>query len=117
MSSATSVAVMINSLTTMIGFGALMIAQHQGLQSLGRALTIGMACCLFSALILPNFLSLLRGGGDEVADEVAPETPDESDEIDLSGLSLPPVPYPLPAASQGEVAAGARSRRRVYDAA
>ncbi len=62
MSSATSVAVMINSLTTMVGFGALMIAQHQGLQSLGRALTIGMACCLFSSLVLPNLFCVLRQG-------------------------------------------------------
>ncbi len=62
MSSATSVAVMINSLTTMVGFGALMIAQHQGLQSLGRVLTIGMACCLFSSLVLPNLFCVLRRG-------------------------------------------------------
>ena len=36
-SNAVIVAVVVNSLTTMVGFGALMIANHQGLQSLGRA--------------------------------------------------------------------------------
>ena len=36
MSAATTTAVIINSLTTMVGFAALMIASHQGLQSLGR---------------------------------------------------------------------------------
>ena len=50
MSTATTTAVLINSLTTMVGFAALMVASHQGLQSLGRVLTIGMSCCLFSAL-------------------------------------------------------------------
>jgi hopanoid biosynthesis associated RND transporter like protein HpnN len=50
------VAVVVNSLTTMVGFGALMIANHQGLQSLGRVLTIAMGCCLFNSLILPNLL-------------------------------------------------------------
>ena len=44
----------------MVGFGALMIANHQGLQSLGRVLTIAMGCCLFSSLVLPNLL--LAGG-------------------------------------------------------
>ena len=74
MSSATSVAVMINSLTTMVGFGALMIAQHQGLQSLGRALTIGMACCLFSSLVLPNLFCLLRPSPQAAADDPAATT-------------------------------------------
>jgi hypothetical protein len=52
----------------MVGFGALMIASHQGLQSLGRVLTIAMGCCLLSSLVLPNLL--LAGGfvGDASAD-------------------------------------------------
>jgi predicted RND superfamily exporter protein len=50
------VAVVVNTLTTMVGFGALMIANHQGLQSLGRVLTISMGCCMFNALLLPNLL-------------------------------------------------------------
>ena len=50
------VAVVVNSLTTMVGFGALMIANHQGLQSLGRVLTISMGCCMFNSLLLPNLL-------------------------------------------------------------
>jgi len=57
MSPSTSSAVLITSLTTMVGFGSLMIASHRGLQSLGRVLTIGTSCCLFSSLvILPAFL-------------------------------------------------------------
>ena len=67
------VAVVVNSLTTMVGFGALMIANHRGLQSLGRVLTLSMACCLFTSLLLPN---LLRIGG--FAGRAAPD--DEDDE-------------------------------------
>jgi len=57
MSPSTASAVLITSLTTMVGFGSLMIASHRGLQSLGRVLTIGVSCCLFSSLVmLPAFL-------------------------------------------------------------
>lgn len=58
-SNSTANAVFINSLGNMVGFGSLMIASHQGLESLGRVLTIGMACCLFSALAMPSLLMLL----------------------------------------------------------
>ena len=60
MSASTAIAVMVDSLTTIVGFGALMIATHQGLQSLGRVLTIGVSCCLFTSLImLPALLTWL----------------------------------------------------------
>jgi hopanoid biosynthesis associated RND transporter like protein HpnN len=59
-SDSTASAVLINSLGNMVGFGSLMIASHRGLQSLGRVLTIGMACCLISALAMPSLLMLLR---------------------------------------------------------
>ena len=54
----TATAILLTSLTTMIGFGSLMLASHLGLQSLGRVLTIGVSCCLFTSLImLPALLS------------------------------------------------------------
>ena len=74
MSASTASAVLITSLTTMIGFGSLMIASHRGLQSLGRVLTIGVSCCLFTSLVmLPAMLTLLSrhrryNGEDESAD-------------------------------------------------
>jgi predicted RND superfamily exporter protein len=52
MSPATAIAVSVDSLTTIIGFGALMIASHQGLQSLGRVLTLGIACCTITSLVI-----------------------------------------------------------------
>ena len=56
----TAVAVLVDSLTTIVGYGALMVATHQGLQSLGRVLTIGVTMCLFSSLVLlPALLSLI----------------------------------------------------------
>jgi hypothetical protein len=56
----TAIAILVSSLTTMVGFGSLMIASHQGLQSLGRVLTIGIMCCQFtSLLVLPAFLTWL----------------------------------------------------------
>jgi hypothetical protein len=63
MTPSTASAVLITSLTTMVGFGSLMIASHQGLQSLGRVLTIGVSCCLFSSLVvLPAILALMTAG-------------------------------------------------------
>lgn len=46
---ATFVAVALTSVTTMVGFGSLILAQHQGLRSLGQVLTIGVCCCLISS--------------------------------------------------------------------
>jgi predicted RND superfamily exporter protein len=69
------VAVVVNTLTTMVGFGALMIANHQGLQSLGRVLTISMAFNMFNSLLLPNLLCVGRfaasdqDGDDEQEDD------------------------------------------------
>lgn len=72
MSPSTAVAVLVDSLTTIVGFGALMVASHQGLQSLGRVLTIGVSCCLFTSLImLPALLSwaTINRPSDAASDE------------------------------------------------
>lgn len=53
-----SMSVILTSLTTIMGFGTLMIAQHRGLQSLGMVLSLGVGCCgLTSLLLLPALLS------------------------------------------------------------
>jgi hopanoid biosynthesis associated RND transporter like protein HpnN len=57
MSPGTAIAVVVDGLTTIMGFGSLMIASHQGLQSLGRVLTLGITCCMLSSMIfLPGLL-------------------------------------------------------------
>jgi len=53
-------AIVIASLTTMIGFGSLALASHRGMWSLGVALLLGVAACLItSTLVLPNMLVVL----------------------------------------------------------
>ncbi len=48
------------SLTTMMGFGSMMIAAHQGLYSMGIVLTIGVGACMTVALVmLPSVLALI----------------------------------------------------------
>jgi hopanoid biosynthesis associated RND transporter like protein HpnN len=50
-------AILIASLTTMIGFGSLSLASHRGLASLGAVLLLGVGACLISSMvILPNML-------------------------------------------------------------
>lgn len=77
MSSSTAVAVFVDSLTTIVGYGALMVASHRGLQSLGRVLTIGVSTCFFcSVVMLPALLAWLSR--NRVATEEPPveeETP------------------------------------------
>ena len=64
-SNATASAVFLTSATTMIGFGSMMIASHQGLRSLGQVLTLGVFCCLVSSsLALPVLLSKRRLSSD-----------------------------------------------------
>ncbi len=72
MSPSTASAVLITSLTTMVGFGSLMIASHQGLQSLGRVLTIGVSCCLFTSLVmLPAVLAWITRHRRRVEEKTA----------------------------------------------
>ena len=59
MPASTSAALVINTLMNIVGFGALVIAAHRGLHSLGRVLTLGMACCLLSCMVMPCLLQIL----------------------------------------------------------
>jgi predicted RND superfamily exporter protein len=52
--------VVLTALTSMVGFGSMMIASHRGLFSLGVALAIGISSCLFVSLVLvPSLLAVL----------------------------------------------------------
>jgi predicted RND superfamily exporter protein len=60
LTSSTATALLLTSLTTMVGFGMLVFARHQGIRTLGQALTIGMFTCLATSIItLPALLALL----------------------------------------------------------
>ena len=48
----TSRAVVLTSLTTIAGFGSIILSHYPGLQSMGAVAVIGIAACLFSSIIL-----------------------------------------------------------------
>jgi hopanoid biosynthesis associated RND transporter like protein HpnN len=85
LSNSTAMAVLVTSLTTMVGFGSLMIATHRGQESLGRVLVIGVAWCLIdSIVVLPAVLKLVGRPAEQpdeydlaeptiAVDDVAPE--------------------------------------------
>jgi uncharacterized protein len=53
-------ALTLTSLTSMAGFGALVLANHRGLQSLGVLMVVGLASCWVAAVVLlPALLTLL----------------------------------------------------------
>ena len=53
-------AITLTSITTMMGFGSMIVCSHQGLASLGIVLTAGVGSCLFISLVpLPALLTLL----------------------------------------------------------
>jgi uncharacterized protein len=56
----TGKAVLVSGLTTMAGFGSLILAQHRGIESLGYVMTLGVAMCMIAGLtFLPALLTLL----------------------------------------------------------
>ena len=56
----TVMGVALSGISTMVGFGSLMVARHQGIYSLGLLLTIGAGCGLAASLIvLPVILRLI----------------------------------------------------------
>ena len=59
LSRSTGQAVILSSLTTMIGFGSMMVADHYGVYSLGLVLSLGVFCCLIASItFLPALLKL-----------------------------------------------------------
>lgn len=56
----TGKAVLISGLTTIAGFGSLLIAEHQGIRSLGAVMAVGTATCMIAGLtFLPALLTLM----------------------------------------------------------
>ena len=63
---------MVAALTTILGFGMLMISSHRGLFGLGFILTLGVTCCMLTALVfLPAVLRVLSTRGQRAAEEDA----------------------------------------------
>ena len=57
----TGKAILLTSLTTMLGFGSLWFATYRGLGSMGLALFIGVGTCFFATLfMLPPLLGIKK---------------------------------------------------------
>jgi len=53
----TGKAVLVSGLTTIAGFGSLILAKHRGIESLGYVMSMGTACCMIAGLtFLPALL-------------------------------------------------------------
>jgi hopanoid biosynthesis associated RND transporter like protein HpnN len=60
----TGKAVLVSGLTALTGFGSLTLAKHQGIQSLGLVMAIGIAACMIAGLtFLPAVLNILARYG------------------------------------------------------
>lgn len=60
----TGKAIIVSALTTIAGFGSLILAKHQGIASLGFIMGVGTATCMIAALtFLPAVLNLLSKRG------------------------------------------------------
>jgi len=71
--------VLVKALTTMIGFGTLMIASERGLVGLGLILTLGVGCSMLTALIfLPAALHLWTARRLAATPSVVQPLPQES---------------------------------------
>lgn len=76
-------AIIVNATTTMVGFGSMMIASHQGLYSLGLVLTIGVGTCLLVAVLLvPAILTF-------ISRDRAPSAVSSLPALGVEELSLP----------------------------
>src|SRR5204863_7874131 len=56
----TGKAVLVSGLTTIAGFGSLILANHRGIKSLGYVMSTGIATCMIAGLtFLPALLNLI----------------------------------------------------------
>ncbi len=72
LSHATGRGIMVAALTTILGFGTLILAQHRGMASLGLILTVGVTCCMATALVFLPALLFVMGKREKNA--IAPAT-------------------------------------------
>ncbi len=81
----TGKAVLVSGLTTIAGFGSLILARHQGIASLGYVMSVGTGTCMLAGLtFLPALLNLLTRQGwrlnkkpsdDDARTALGPEKP------------------------------------------
>ena len=60
-------AVVIAALSTVVGFGSLVVSHYPGLRSTGKVAALGAACtCLVAITLLPAFIAWLRRGHESL---------------------------------------------------
>lgn len=76
-------AIVLTSLTSMIGFGSMMVAAHRGLSSVGLVLVIGVGSCLFVSLVtLPAVLTFISKGASKSTTASATDSEDGDEDAD-----------------------------------
>ena len=84
-------AITLTSLTSMLGFGSMMVAAHQGLVSLGIVLVVGVGSCLFVSLVtLPAILTLFDGKGGQHGVATTNDSDDGADIVSIHIASKEP---------------------------
>jgi len=64
----TGKAVLVSALSTVAGFGSLILAKHQGIQSLGYVMAVGTMTCMIAALtFLPSLITMLTRWGWKIS--------------------------------------------------
>jgi len=82
-SASTANSVLVDALTTILGFGALMVASHRGLESLGRVLTLGVTTCTLTSLVfLPAVLRLVHARSRPAAAADSEDASPEPEAVD-----------------------------------
>jgi hypothetical protein len=66
----TGSAVVVASITTMVGFAGLMLSEHGAMFSLGLIMVIGILCCLLACLILLPAILVAFGLASTHADDI-----------------------------------------------
>jgi hopanoid biosynthesis associated RND transporter like protein HpnN len=86
LSKSTGKAVLVSGLTALAGFGSLTLGKHQGIQSLGFVMAMGIASCMVAGLtFLPALLNVLGRMGWAVAKN----RPSSSNAVPPLGLEEP----------------------------
>jgi uncharacterized protein len=89
----TGKAVLVSALTTMAGFGSLILAQHRGIRSLGYVMSTGVATCMLVGLtLLPAILNILSRHGWKIKKNPVPQctvdTGSGGTEVKTSSMTL-----------------------------
>jgi hopanoid biosynthesis associated RND transporter like protein HpnN len=94
----TTIAVLLTATTTIASFGSMILGRHQGLQSIGQVLTLGVTCCLMNSIVFfPALLAWLSRHRDEAA-EPTDELPVALAAIPVQSEAITEIPSPSPVA-------------------